>query len=254
MNRAGTIVLAAGILVAAGCDESQNPSAPSEPATGTTLIYADRLAVQGSGFYSFRVAVAESVRIMLASLNAPGSHAAVSTGVGLGFGIPSGTDCGLISSMTTSAALAPQMSVAREPGIYCVRIADVGSLTGPLDFVIRIILPPEGATTPDSATETFASQLAVGGAVSRSFKASQPGTVSLTLREIGPPSTGVVGLGIGVPRADGTGCNLTHSLNTGAGSSPQISTGVYIGTYCVKVYDIGNLPDTTNFTITFVRP
>lgn len=116
-------------------------------------------------------------------------------------------------------------------------------------------LPPD--TTPEitlptsPVTEIFSSQLAVGGYASRSF-VSKSGTATVTLTSIGSSTTLKVGMGIGIPDATGSGCLFTRSTETAAGG--QLTANVEVGTYCVKVWDIGTLTALTNFTVTIVRP
>ena len=61
-----------------------------------------------------------------------------------------------------------------------------------------------------------------------------------------------VGIGIGVP--DGTDCSTTTSLNTQAGGGPHVSSALEAGTYCARVYDIGNLAAPTPFALLIAHP
>jgi hypothetical protein len=106
------------------------------------------------------------------------------------------------------------------------------------------------ATSP--VTETFSTQLAVGGYASRSFNAAKAGTATVTLTSAGSSSTVKLGLGVGIPDINGNGCLFTRSTDTAAGG--QLSIAVDAGVYCVKLYDIGTLTSNINFTITIVRP
>jgi hypothetical protein len=108
------------------------------------------------------------------------------------------------------------------------------------------------ATSP--VTETFSGQFIPGGTAARSFTAASAGTVSVTLTQIGPPSDIVVGLGVGIPQSNGSGCYLTQTVQTGASSSPQITAQVEAGAYCVRLHDIGTLAAQVAFTVTIVRP
>lgn len=119
-----------------------------------------------------------------------------------------------------------------------------------------------GVETPTSATATATSPVSVTysttfaplGGAARLFKASQAGAVSVTLVAAGPPATVALGLGVGIPRVDGGGCMLAHSLITAAGPAAQISTAVDAGDYCVRVFDPGTLTETVNVTITLTHP
>jgi hypothetical protein len=160
----------------------------------------------------------------------------------------------MTSSVTTTAGLTAQIANEMEPGTYCVRIFDPGGLTGAADFAIRIDYPLSAPEPTGTRTETFTSSLGVLGTASRSFTVSQGGTVSVRLESINPLPGAVVGLGIGIPRPDGSGCSLGRSLNTAAGSTAQITGGIDTGSYCVKIYDVGNLTTLVNFSISVVHP
>ena len=101
-------------------------------------------------------------------------------------------------------------------------------------------------------TETFSSQLAVGGYSSRSFNAAKAGTATVTLTGAGSSSTLKIGLALGIPDAAGTGCLSTRTTETAAGG--QLSATVDPGAYCVRVWDPGTLTSMINFTVTIVRP
>jgi hypothetical protein len=105
-------------------------------------------------------------------------------------------------------------------------------------------------TTPSApagtTTATFASFLAIGGSTEQTFHVTQAGTIAVTLTVVTP--AGVVGLGVGVPNASGTGCTLTNSLDASAATLdsagtpvPQLTIPASVGTYCVDVYDSGQL-------------
>jgi hypothetical protein len=108
------------------------------------------------------------------------------------------------------------------------------------------------ATSP--VTETFSGQFIPGGSAARAFTAASSGTVSITLTQIGPPADVVVGLGIGIPQSNGSGCLLTQTIAASASATPQITVAVDAGTYCVRVYDTGSLVTQVAFIVTIVRP
>lgn len=118
-----------------------------------------------------------------------------------------------------------------------------------------------GETIPTSPTEevgdveaSFSSQLVPGGSATRAFDLTTGGTVSITLSSTTPAGI-VVGLGIGIPQANGAGCTLTMSVETAAGSTPQLSVTADKGTYCAKVYDVGQLTTSAvPFTLVFSLP
>jgi hypothetical protein len=128
---------------------------------------------------------------------------------------------------------------------------DSDSPTSPTDTT------PETETAVEPTTlESFTGRLGVNGAAFYSFEVAQYGTVNLTLQNVGGvtgvPESVWVGLGIGVP--DGTDCSTTTSTNTQAGGGPHVSSVLAAGTYCARIYDVGNLAAPTPFDVLIVHP
>ena len=94
-------------------------------------------------------------------------------------------------------------------------------------------------STNGSGTDTFASFVSVGGSSSHVFHVLQPGAIAMTLTTLSRPV--VVGMGVGVPNASGSGCSLTNSVNAAAGTDPQLTIPAAVGTYCAEIYDGGQL-------------
>jgi hypothetical protein len=115
---------------------------------------------------------------------------------------------------------------------------------------------PLTPTAPSTApvTETFASQFGIQGSASRTFVVPAAGTVSVTLASAGPPTDVVVGVGLGIPRPSGNGCLLNQSVTTAASPAPQLAAAVDAGTYCVRVYDVGNLTGDVSFSLSVLHP
>jgi hypothetical protein len=134
------------------------------------------------------------------------------------------------------------------------RLIGCGTLLAALGLVPacgNTITSPSTSTT--SVTDTFSSAIAIGGSTSRTFAVSSAGTVQVTLTSYGAGQP--AGLGIGVPTSTvGAPCALTQSVITAPGGSPQIVTTADAGSYCVQIYDIGNLSGDTGFTITIQHP
>jgi hypothetical protein len=98
------------------------------------------------------------------------------------------------------------------------------------------------STTTSPTTETLNGSMAPKGQAIRTFTATQAGTVSVTLASAGPPSTIVLGVGVGlVSTTTGDICEFSRTVNTPAGTTPQITVSVDAGTYCAGAYDIGNV-------------
>jgi hypothetical protein len=116
--------------------------------------------------------------------------------------------------------------------------------------------PPPTTTAEPTTTEEFTGSLPVNGARFYSFEVTTFGTVNVTLDRVGGvtgvPASIWVGLGVGTP--DGTDCTTTTSLSTQSGGGPHISTSLAAGTYCARIYDIGNLAAAAPFAVTIAHP
>jgi outer membrane lipoprotein SlyB len=106
------------------------------------------------------------------------------------------------------------------------------------------------STTSGTMSETWSSVVAPGGQSTRSFTVNSSGTINVTLTAAGA----TLGLGIGLPRTTGGGCRLGASINTAAGSTPQLTTSADAGQYCVQVYDLGTLSDPVGFALKIDHP
>lgn len=229
--------------IAAACSKDSASITSPSSTTGDRLteVFTGTVPVQGSRFYSFTVSNAGIVELTLVSLSLDGRGSTLTTAMGLGSGTPNGTDCDLTNSVNTAPGLTIQLRTAMAAGTHCVKVFDIGNLTTPVNFAVR--MDTQSTTSPSTitspTTETFSSALAIRGASSRSFIVSNAGTVKVTLTSVGPPSL-PIGLGLGI-RGGTVPCTLSISLTTEAGDSPQISQPVDPGSYCVAVYDVGNL-------------
>ena len=114
--------------------------------------------------------------------------------------------------------------------------------------------PTTPEPTPTTTTVTFASNLAMGGSSTRSFDVTRAGTVSVTLVSVANSNTLKVGLGVGIPLADGTGCVLSRSVETLPGTTAQLELNVDTGKYCLQIYDPGTLTSVVSFSINLVYP
>lgn len=110
--------------------------------------------------------------------------------------------------------------------------------------------PTTPTTTSAATSEGWSSVVAPGGQSSRSFTVNSSGTIVVTLTA----ADVTLGLGVGLPRVTGGGCRLSVSVNTSAGSSPQISAPADAGQYCVQVFDLGTLRDPVGFSLKIDHP
>jgi hypothetical protein len=147
--RATTASILGLILFGSACSHSSTSTSPSTTSTtGTTTgaaptvseSFTGTLPVGGFKFFSFNIAVNGTVNVTLNSVTGAGVPATVQ--LGLGIGQPSGIDCAATTNATAGVtAAAPQATGTFGPGLFCVRVYDVGNLFGPANFNITIAHP-----------------------------------------------------------------------------------------------------------------
>jgi len=108
-------------------------------------------------------------------------------------------------------------------------------------------------TVLPATSENFSGTVQVGGLDAHPFVvALSGGLLNVTLTAVGPPPTIFMGFGVG--SWDGTTCTplAGGSANVQASTTPQLSGTVNAGSYCVMVFDIGNMvaPVTYSWTMT----
>jgi hypothetical protein len=81
------------------------------------------------------------------------------------------------------------------------------------------------------------------------FAVAAQGTVDVSLTSVAPLAT--MSLGVAVATSDGTSCLATITQNADARSGSIALKGTAaIGNYCVRVYDSGNIPASTQVSYT----
>jgi len=112
---------------------------------------------------------------------------------------------------------------------------------------------PTTPTTPGpTITETFAGTVTLNGAATFTFNTSSSGIVTATLRSIAPVTTAQVGLAIGT--WNGVSCTvvLTNDrITQGLAVTGQVNAA---GSLCVRIYDVGQLTETSTFEVVVVHP
>lgn len=115
----------------------------------------------------------------------------------------------------------------------------------------EITAPDPTLTSP--VTITYQQLMAAQSWTSRSFTVAEAGLVSVTLQSSELP----MGIGIGVPTIGGSGCQTSVSVVTSAGDSPQLSSSVDAGDYCLVVFDVSPAGSRTTqipITVVLVHP
>jgi hypothetical protein len=88
-------------------------------------------------------------------------------------------------------------------------------------------------------SETFSGTVAHEGVSAHSFTIPHDGAVEVTLTGLGPQAVTKVGLGLGTPTAAGN-CSLVEAVDA-THVTGQIGGTLRKGTYCVAVYDSGEV-------------
>jgi hypothetical protein len=97
------------------------------------------------------------------------------------------------------------------------------------------------ASTPVTTTESFDGTVDHASSSGNSFTVTTTGTVTITLTAVGPLTT--MSMGVGVGTWDGTSCGVSTIKNDNARTGAPALTGTAnAGSYCVNVYDSGNVP------------
>lgn len=124
------------VITLGGCGTVDVPTGPTT--APVTDLFENQLGVQGSATRSFTVRDTGVVSVTLTSVGPPADVA-----VGLGIGIPrsGGSACAMSQSVTATASTVPQLTTTAEGGAYCVRIFDVGALTGDVRFSVSVQHP-----------------------------------------------------------------------------------------------------------------
>ena len=110
--------------------------------------------------------------------------------------------------------------------------------------------PVTPTPTPTVTTMSFSSTMVPGGTASRSFSAERAGKVTVQYGSFSPQTDVTLRLSLGT--FDGTNCTPTATLDTLPGTTPQISTDIAAGNYCVKVADVGGVVQVSIFSVIIV--
>ena len=130
----------------------------------------------------------------------------------------------------------------------CVAIAIVAALFA------SACSDPAAPATPTPATptvsETFTGTLLPLGTDTHPFTVNQIGGIEVSLTGVTPGA--LVGVGVGTP--SGANCLLIDNLTVVASPNAQLrGTATVTGSFCVSVFDVGNLVESVNYTVTVLH-
>ena len=135
-----SLLIPASVMITSACSDLSdllgNPTTPSAN-TSTTDTFNGTLAPNGSLVVTFSVATAGSVAVTLTAVSP-----ATTGPLGLGVGPSSNGNCTIANS--TSGAIvsgSPQLSAMENPGNYCVKVSDAGSLMTTSTVTVTVMHP-----------------------------------------------------------------------------------------------------------------
>jgi hypothetical protein len=125
------------LLLCSACGSGNTTTTPPPASTAGTDTFATLVTPRGTAAHTFPVDTAGTITMTLTSVTP-------AIPIGLGIGIPGqGTSiCSLSQSVETTAGAAPQLTIAVDPGTYCVQVYDSGHVTDPgVSFSVTVVHP-----------------------------------------------------------------------------------------------------------------
>ena len=138
------LLLALGLAATCmGCgdDAATTPTSPTIPEVSVdsaARLFSGTLAQGDTHYYSFTLPQQSGVFVTLASVTTTALRDATTLSLGVGLGVPRGTECVLNARVVSPAALTPQLRAITLPGVRCVAVFDPGTLTAPVRYAVRI--------------------------------------------------------------------------------------------------------------------
>jgi hypothetical protein len=138
--RVALALVCAGTLSLTACGNSTTTSPSPTPADPTsTESFSTTVTVGGAIFYSFSIAQYGNVAVTLTGVT--GTDLPDGLTLGLGIGQPSGTSCATSNTVSAAPGDTAQLTGAYGPGVFCVRVYDTGTLTGPVAITASVAHP-----------------------------------------------------------------------------------------------------------------
>ena len=110
---------------------------------------------------------------------------------------------------------------------------------------------PTEPTRP-TVTETFSGRVTVNGAQTHGFTATGSGRIDVTLTTLSPDSAVRVGLTLGTLNQLGA-CQVVISNDNATQGTLVAGNAGAAGNFCVRVHDVGQLAEPTEYTLTVVH-
>jgi len=107
--------------------------------------------------------------------------------------------------------------------------------------------------SPPLVSESFAGDLNRNGAVTHPFLAGSSGTIVATLDSLGPEGV-VTNIGLLLGTWNGAACQTVIANDNAAQGGSVIGAASIASNLCVRVYDVGKIPDLATYQVTVVHP
>ena len=105
---------------------------------------------------------------------------------------------------------------------------------------------------PPSVTEVFEGTLNRNGAGTHPFLAGASGNVVATLDFIEPDT--VTALGISLGTWNGTACQTVIANDNAAQGATVVGAASIASNLCLRLYDVGKIPNVASYQVTVVHP
>lgn len=125
----------------AGCDNTDEsiPTTPTPPTMVTTQLTGS-LTVNGAETKTFAVGASGSVTALLRAVARQDEQSETIT-VGMSLGTWNGVNCQVVLTNDNAAQGATVIGNVSGVGTLCVRLQDVGRLTGPINYTVEVTHP-----------------------------------------------------------------------------------------------------------------
>jgi hypothetical protein len=129
------ILLPALVLagLAGGCNNNTTTATAPEAPTLVSEVFSGTVTVNGAFTHPFAVGRAGSVTVQLTALS-PDDTVSVS----LALGTWNGSACQIVIANDTAKLSTAVLGTATAAGTLCIRVSDVGNLTAPTDYDVKV--------------------------------------------------------------------------------------------------------------------
>jgi len=127
------VLLLLPALLAAGCSNNNTSTTTPTPPTLLTDTFSGTVTVNGSFSHPFTVGRAGTVTAEITALS---PDATVT--VGFALGTWNGAACQLVIANDAATVSTAVLGTATAPGQLCVRVSDVGQLSAPTDYDVKV--------------------------------------------------------------------------------------------------------------------